>query len=153
MKNKAFICVLIIISFVISSVVVILNYKGILKSGMELLQHIITVDSIILGFVTLTLTIMMTIKDGSIYKKVKRVEPRIIQQIYGYSTSSLLTSIISIVLSLIIIMTKQYVDCCAIYKTICVFFSSALFVYMILSVLMSYLQSIQMLQLDDDEKA
>lgn len=53
MKNKAFIWVLIIISFVISTVVVILNYKGILKSGMELLQHIITVDSIILGFVTL----------------------------------------------------------------------------------------------------
>lgn len=150
MKSKAYIWILITISCVISLIVMILNYQGILKSGMEILQHIITVDSIILGFVTLTLTIIMTIKDGSIYRKVKKVEPRIIQQIYGYSTSSLMASIISILLSLVIIMTKEYIDSSVIYKEICVFLSAAIFIYMILSVMMSYWQSIQMLQLDDE---
>lgn len=150
-NNNWYIVVILIISIIFSVVVIFLYIKGFLTSGMECIPHIITVSSIVLGVVTLVLTIMISIRDGKIYKYTQSKNPELLTQIYGYTISSLIASAISIVLSLFIILTKELISKYYIYKCICVCILSITFIYMVLSVSMSFIQSIQMLRLDDNE--
>lgn len=149
--NNWYIVVILIISIFFSVVVIFLYIKGIFTSGMECIPHILTVSSIVLGVVTLVLTIMISIRDGKIYKFTQSRNPKLLTQIYGYTISSLIASAISIALSLFIILTKELITKCYIYKYICVCILSITFIYMVLAVSMSFIQSIQMLRLDDNE--
>lgn len=150
-ENNLYIVVMFIISVVLSAVVTVLYGKGILTSGMECIPHILTVSSIVLGVVTLVLTIMISIRDGQIYKYAKSEKPELLTQIYGYTISSLIASAFSIVISLCIILTHELIAKYCIYKYICICILSIAFIYMVLSVSMSFIQSIQMLLLDDNE--
>lgn len=150
MKKYAYIWVIMLISMVGAFVITLLNKCGRIKSGLEILPHIITIDSIILGLVTLTLTIMMTIRDGAIYRKAKERNPDILTQVYGYSTAALVASMLSVLLSIWILLTRACLDKSPLYKSCCVFFSTMFFIFMIISVTISYSQSIQLLRLDDE---
>jgi len=147
--NNMYIIAFLLLSIVFGAFVTVLSGLRIITSGMECIPHILTVSSIVLGVVTLVLTIMISIREGKIYNYAQLYKPDIIEQIYGYTISSLISSALSICFSLWIILTKKLIEKSIIYKYMCVFFISLVFVYMILSVSMSFLQSIQLLRLDD----
>lgn len=94
---------------------------------------------------------MISIRDGKIYKYTQSEHSKLLVQIYGFTISSLIASAFTIVLSICIILTQKLIFKCFIYKYICIFTLSIAFIYMILAVAMSFIQSIQMLRLDDDE--
>ena len=150
--RKAYIWVMLIVSAVVGVIVMMLNRVGFFTSGYDVIPHLIVVASIVMGMVTLTLTIMMAIKGGNAYILAKTRKPEILEQIYGFSSAALISGMFTIVLSIIIIMTKQYVMKYAFYKSCCVFMLTTAFVYMIITVSTSYWQSIQLLQIDDELK-
>lgn len=148
--RKAYIWVMLILSAVVGVIVMMLNRVGIFTSGYDVIPHLIVVASIVMGMVTLTLTIMMAIKGGNAYKLAKRRKPEILEQIYCFSSSALVSGMFTIILSIIIIMTKQFVIKSTLYKSGCIWALSTAFVYMIITVGISYWQSIQLLQIDDE---
>lgn len=150
-ENNFYIIEVFAISTLLSIIITFLYKKGIISSGMECIPHILTVSSIVLGVVTLVLTIMISIRDGKIYKYTQSEHSKLLVQIYGFTISSLIASAFTIVLSICIILTQKLIFKCFIYKYICIFTLSIAFIYMILAVAMSFIQSIQMLRLDDDE--
>lgn len=151
-KNKAYIFIFLIVSIFCSAIVAVLYYNKVLSSGMEVIPHIITVSSIAMAVITLVLTILMSIREGKVYKHIRSHRPDILSQVYGYTISSLVSSFVSIILSIIVLMTKDAISNCAIYKYACIILLSQSFIYMTMSATMSFFQSIQMLRLDDDEE-
>lgn len=149
--SKAYIWVMFIVSAIFGGLVLVLSTYGILSSGYEVIPNLIVVASIVMGMVTLTLTIMMAIKGGTAYKMAKRRRPEILEQIYGYASAALISGLFTIGLSLLIIMTKQYISSSTIYKGGCVWGLATTFAFMIVTVAMSYWQSIQLLGIDDEE--
>ena len=127
-----------------------LHEINIFRCEYEILEYIITVDSIVLGVVTLTLTIIMTIRDAKIYRKAKERRPEIIQQIYDYSTSALFSSIISIIVSILILLAKEQIEKNNYMKIGAILLSVFFFVKMLAAAVLSYWQSIQLLRLDDE---
>ena len=150
MKSNAYIWIGLLLCMGIGGVVVVLNSLGILTSGYEIVPHLITVASIVLGMVTLTLTIMMAFKDGTAYQMAKSRRPELLQQIYGYASSALISGIVTIIGAIITLTTKLLVSQFPIYKGICVWGLATAFSFMIGTVTMSYLQSIQLLRIDDE---
>ncbi len=151
-KKKAYIFIFLLISIIISIITVLLYKQKIINSCMEIIPHIITVASIVLGIITLVLTVLISIRDGKTYKWLKTNKPNILEQTYGFAISALIGSLISIITSLLILVTKDTLIKCAVYKYLCAFILSTSFVYMILSVITSFSQSIQMLQISDENE-
>ena len=150
MKSNAYIWIVLLFCMGIGGVVLLLNFLGILTSGYEIVPHLITVASVVLGMVTLTLTIMMAIKDGTAYQMAKSRSPELLQQIYGYASSALISGIITIIGAITTLTTKHLVIQFPFYKGICIWGLATAFSFMIGTVSMSYLQSIQLLRFDDE---
>lgn len=141
--------ILLIISIILSIVICCLNQENILKPGLDIIQHLLTVASIVLGIITLNLTILISIRDGIVYQKIKETKEKIIKQLYGYAIASIVSSAIVIGLSLLILSTKQIMYDNSNYKHICIVLLSASFINMIFDTSMSFIQNVQLLKLDD----
>lgn len=138
------------ISVILSIIIAFLNYKRILSPGFDIIQHILTISSIVLGIITLNLTIVLSIRDGKVYKNIKEKHKNLFSQLFGYAISAIISSASVIFVSLLILSTKHYVYSYLLYKMICIFSLSTCFINMIIDTAMSFLQNIQLLKLEDE---
>ena len=149
--NNAYWIIFLIISFGLSIIISILNFKRIISPGLDIIQHLLTVSSIVLGIITLNLTIILSIREGKVYKTIKEKHKNLLSQLFGYATSAIVSSASVIFVSLLILSTKHYIYSYLIYKIICILFLSTSFLNMIMDTAMSFFQNIQLLKLDDEQ--
>lgn len=146
--SHLYIFIFIIISIFISIIVCILKCKDIITNGSELLPHVITFSTIVLGLVSLVFTIIISIRDRSFYRLVKEKQPRILNQLFGCLTASVYASLLLVIFSMVALVISHSND---ILKYSLVFIISGSFFFLLLTTIQMFKLSVEMLKLDDKE--
>ena len=138
--------VFIIVSIAISVFVCFLKYNKIITNGSELLPHVITFSTIVLGLVSLVFTIIISIRDRSFYRLVKEKQPRILDQLFGCLTASVYASLLLVIFSMTALVISLSND---VLKYSLIFIISASFFFLLLTTIQMFKLSVEMLKLDD----
>lgn len=144
--NHSYLFVFIIVSIAISALVCFLKYKEIITNGSELLPHVITFSTIVLGLVSLVFTIVISIRDRSFYQLVKEKQPRILDQLFGCLTASVYASLLLVIFSMTALVISISND---ILKYSLIFIISVSFFFLLLTTIQMFKLSVEMLKLDD----
>ena len=119
--------------------------------SLEIIQHLLTVASIVLGIITLNLTILLSIREGKIYTIIKEQHQNLMSQLFGYAIAAIISSATVIVISLLILSTKQFVIENKTYRAFSIISLSMSFINMIFDTSFSFIQNIQLLKQDDTD--
>ena len=144
--NLFYLFVFIIVSIAISVFVCFLKYNKIITNGSELLPHVITFSTIVLGLVSLVFTIIISIRDRSFYRLVKEKQPRILDQLFGCLTASVYASLLLVIFSMTALVISLSND---VLKYSLIFIISASFFFLLLTTIQMFKLSVEMLKLDD----
>lgn len=144
-KKHTYIFIFLIISLAFSIATCFFNYFGLIVNGMNVLPHIITFSTVILGVISLVFTIIVSIKDGEFYKMVMEKRPRIINQIFGSMKGATWASLFLILVS-IIALTVNIESTFIKYPLI--FLISGCFYFLIITTLHMLQLSFQLLSFD-----
>ena len=144
--NHLYLFVFIIVSILPSVFVCWLKYKKIITRGSELLPHIITFSTIVLGLVSLVFTIIVSIRDRSFYRLVKEKQPRILDQLFGCLIASVYASLLLVIFSMLALVISFPNN---ILKFSLIFAISANFFFLLFTTVQMFKLSIEMLKLDD----
>lgn len=144
--NHFYLFVFIIVSIAISVFVCFLKYNKIITNGSELLPHVITFSTIVLGLVSLVFTIIISIRDRSFYQLVKEKQPRILDQLFGCLTASVYASLLLVIFSMTALVISLSND---ILKYSLIFIISVSFFFLLLTTIQMFKLSVEMLKLDD----
>ena len=144
--NHFYLFVFIIVSIAISVFVCFLKYNKIITNGSELLPHVITFSTIVLGLVSLVFTIIISIRDRSFYRLVKEKQPRILDQLFGCLTASVYASLLLVIFSMTALVISLSND---ILKYSLIFIISVSFFFLLLTTIQMFKLSVEMLKLDD----
>lgn len=144
--NHFYLFVFIIVSIAISVFVCFLKYNKIITNGSELLPHVITFSTIVLGLVSLVFTIIISIRDRSFYRLVKEKQPRILDQLFGCLTASVYASLLLVIFSMTALVISLSND---VLKYSLIFIISASFFFLLLTTIQMFKLSVEMLKLDD----
>lgn len=144
--NHFYLFVFIILSIAISVFVCFLKYNKIITNGSELLPHVITFSTIVLGLVSLVFTIIISIRDRSFYRLVKEKQPRILDQLFGCLTASVYASLLLVIFSMTALVISLSND---VLKYSLIFIISASFFFLLLTTIQMFKLSVEMLKLDD----
>lgn len=144
--NYSYLFVFIIVSIAISALICFLKYKEVITNGSELLPHVITFSTIVLGLVSLVFTIIISIRDRSFYQLVKEKQPRILDQLFGCLTASVYASLLLVIFSMTALVISLSND---ILKYSLIFIISVSFFFLLLTTIQMFKLSVEMLKLDD----
>lgn len=147
-EENAYILIYMGISVLLSVIVCVLNYKKIIVNGIELLPHVITFATIVLGLVSLVFTIIIGIRDRKFYKSVKEKHPDILEQLFGCLRASVYASLVLVIFSMAALVIQNLNG---FVKYLFVFLISCSFSFLSITTVQMFRLSVQMLKLDDKE--
>ncbi len=151
LKNNLYWIIVALLSCILSFFILHLNKEKILTPSLEIIQHLLTVASIVLGIITLNLTILLSIREGKIYAIIKANHSNLMSQLFGFAVAAIISSAAVIAISLLILSTKQFVTGNRIYRAFSIVSLSMSFINMIFDTSFSFIQNIQLLKQDDTD--
>lgn len=145
-SNHFYLFAFIIVSALVSILVCLLKYAEIITNGSELLPHVITFSTIVLGLVSLVFTIIISIRDRSFYQLIKEKQPKILDQLFGCLIASVYASLLLVIFSMVALVISHSN---AILKYSLIFIISVSFFFLLFTTAQMFKLSVEMLRLDD----
>lgn len=150
--NNIYIFTYIILSILISVIIIILYKYGLIENISEILPHIITFSTVILGVISLVMAIILQFRDSQLFYQIEK-ETSYIQQLYFNVKSAIYMSILTILINILILsLSIEILHRFQLVKYILAFVDSFIFAMMLITSILAFCNSFQILMYKGDTK-
>lgn len=138
-----------LVSIFVSLLTFFFYEHGLIINIREVLPHVLTFSTILIAVISLVFSVVLSIRDGNLYKFIKKQFSESIKELYGLLKSSILYCIGVVLVSLIILTTNMQNILLA--KMVLCMLGSWLFSMMILTSIGAFMASLSLLNLDEEK--
>lgn len=150
--NNIYIFTYIILSILISVIIIILYKYRLIENISEILPHIITFSTVILGVISLVMAIILQFRDSQLFYQIEK-ETSYIQQLYFNVKSAIYMSILTILINILILsLNIEILHRFQLVKYILAFVDSFIFAMMLITSILAFCNSFQILMYKGDTK-